>query len=111
MLSFPIIFQLILAILCTPHNDILDFESVDQIQQRGEGKDKKSPLSFSGLLNAIDGVSAQEGRILITTTNHLEKLDSALIRPGRVSLTIWACFQRPNFRSKSCYDSGPFPYC
>ncbi|KAI5780925.1 BCS1 N terminal-domain-containing protein [Geopyxis carbonaria] len=45
-------------------------------------------ISFSGLLNAIDGVSSQEGRILIMTTNHIEKLDPALIRPGRVDLKI-----------------------
>eukprot|EP01043_Picozoa_sp_COSAG02_P047662 COSAG02_NODE_4591_length_5182_cov_5.857761_3_plen_939_part_00 len=40
-------------------------------------------ISFSGLLNAIDGAASQEGRILIMTTNHKERLDPALIRPGR----------------------------
>ncbi|OQV12975.1 putative mitochondrial chaperone BCS1-B [Hypsibius exemplaris] len=41
-------------------------------------------LTFSGLLNALDGVASAEGRILFMTTNHIDKLDSALIRPGRV---------------------------
>lgn len=41
-------------------------------------------LTLSGLLNALDGVFACNGRILIMTTNHPEVLDSALIRPGRV---------------------------
>lgn len=45
-------------------------------------------VTFSGLLNAIDGVAAQEGRILVMTTNHFEKLDPALIRPGRVDMAI-----------------------
>lgn len=45
-------------------------------------------ISFSGLLNAIDGVASQEGRILIMTTNSRERLDSALIRPGRVDIEI-----------------------
>jgi DNA polymerase III delta prime subunit len=45
-------------------------------------------VSFSGLLNAIDGVASHEGRILIMTTNHRERLDSALIRPGRVDVQI-----------------------
>jgi chaperone BCS1 len=45
-------------------------------------------ISLSALLNIIDGVAATEGRILIMTTNHLEKLDPALIRPGRVDMTI-----------------------
>lgn len=45
-------------------------------------------ISLSGLLNVIDGVASTEGRILVMTTNHIEKLDKALIRPGRVDLTV-----------------------
>lgn len=45
-------------------------------------------VSLSGLLNAIDGVSSQEGRILIMTTNSPESLDRALVRPGRVDMHI-----------------------
>ncbi|KAJ6018471.1 hypothetical protein N7522_001935 [Penicillium canescens] len=43
-----------------------------------------SGVSLSALLNCLDGVGAQEGRILIMTTNHPDKLDAALTRPGRV---------------------------
>ena len=49
---------------------------------------RASGLSFSGLLNAIDGVSAQEGRLLVMTTNHIERLDPALIRPGRIDVRL-----------------------
>ncbi|ROW06627.1 hypothetical protein VPNG_06708 [Cytospora leucostoma] len=45
-------------------------------------------LSLSGLLNILDGVASQEGRVLIMTTNHMEKLDKALIRPGRVDMIV-----------------------
>ncbi|KAJ7090791.1 P-loop containing nucleoside triphosphate hydrolase protein [Mycena belliarum] len=48
-------------------------------------------LSLSGLLNALDGVAAAEGRILFATTNHLEKLDPALSRPGRMD--VWVEFK------------------
>lgn len=41
-------------------------------------------LSFSGLLNALDGVTSAEERIIFMTTNHRDRLDLALIRPGRV---------------------------
>ena len=41
-------------------------------------------LTFSGLLNAIDGVTSTEGRIVFMTTNYVDRLDPALIRPGRV---------------------------
>jgi mitochondrial chaperone BCS1 len=37
-------------------------------------------------LNALDGVVASEERIIFMTTNHPEKLDPALIRPGRVDM-------------------------
>ena len=47
-----------------------------------------SRMSLSGLLNILDGVASQEGRVLIMTTNHLEKLDKALIRPGRVDMIV-----------------------
>ena len=43
-------------------------------------------LSLSDLLNGIDGITGQEGRLLFMTTNHPEKLDPALVRPGRVDL-------------------------
>jgi len=45
-------------------------------------------VSFSGLLNALDGVAAQEGRIVVLTTNHRERLDAALIRPGRIDVEV-----------------------
>jgi chaperone BCS1 len=45
-------------------------------------------VSLSALLNVIDGVGSQEGRILIMTTNHITRLDKALIRPGRVDKKI-----------------------
>ncbi|KAK5056783.1 hypothetical protein LTR84_012315 [Exophiala bonariae] len=49
---------------------------------------KPNTITLSGLLNAIDGVASQEGRVLILTTNHPEKLNEALVRPGRVDLQI-----------------------
>lgn len=48
----------------------------------------RTRLTLSGLLNAIDGLGAQEGRIMFATTNHIEALDPALICPGRMDLHI-----------------------
>ena len=45
---------------------------------------RRDTLNLSGLLNVLDGVVDTPGRILIMTTNHPEKLDPALIRPGRI---------------------------
>jgi len=44
----------------------------------------RSDVTFSGLLNVLDGVSSSEERLVFMTTNFLNRLDSALIRPGRV---------------------------
>ncbi|KAI1645727.1 BCS1 N terminal-domain-containing protein [Daldinia loculata] len=57
------------------------------LKKEGES-DSKAGISLSGLLNAIDGVASQEGRVLIMTTNTPEQLDDALIRPGRVDLQV-----------------------
>ena len=43
-------------------------------------------VSLSTLLNVLDGLASPEGRLLIMTTNHIECLDPALIRPGRVDM-------------------------
>ncbi|CRH01102.1 mitochondrial chaperone BCS1, putative [Plasmodium relictum] len=45
-------------------------------------------VSYSGLLNALDGIVATEERIIFMTTNNIEKLPSTLIRPGRVDMKI-----------------------
>ncbi|EUC58891.1 P-loop nucleoside triphosphate hydrolase, putative [Rhizoctonia solani AG-3 Rhs1AP] len=50
-----------------------------------------SGVTLSGLLNTIDGVQAQEGRLLFATTNHPERLDQALSRPGRMDVKIEYC--------------------
>ncbi|CAM9089949.1 unnamed protein product, partial [Ectocarpus fasciculatus] len=75
-----------------PRNSVIVLEDIDAVfverDATGSGGGKKgrkgdSAVSFSGLLNAIDGVASQEGKIFFMTTNHIEKLDAALIRPGR----------------------------
>ena len=45
-------------------------------------------VTFSGLLNALDGVGSAEERLLFLTTNHVERMDAALVRPGRVDMTV-----------------------
>jgi mitochondrial chaperone BCS1 len=58
-----------------------------------------SRISLSGLLNALDGVGAQEGRLLFATTNRYEALDPALRRPGRMDVHV-------EFRLASRYQVG-----
>ena len=44
--------------------------------------------TLSTFLNILDGVSEASGRICIFTTNHIEKIDSAVFRPGRIDIKI-----------------------
>ncbi|KLJ10457.1 hypothetical protein EMPG_14172 [Blastomyces silverae] len=63
--------------------------SVKRAKSRKSSKEQPRPgISLSGLLNTIDGIASSEGRILIMTTNHIKNLDPALLRPGRVDITI-----------------------
>lgn len=84
------------AITRLPQNSILLIEDIEvstAMRQRREqdvasgSEDHQPLLTLSALLNAIDGFLATEGRLLVMTTNYPEKLDAALIRPGRIDLT------------------------
>ncbi|KAL5443803.1 hypothetical protein PMIN07_002975 [Paraphaeosphaeria minitans] len=66
--------------------------SPDRRSERSGGSDRensRSNCTLSGLLNVLDGVGSQEGRIVIMTTNKPELLDSALVRPGRVDMKVF----------------------
>jgi len=44
--------------------------------------------TLSTLLNFIDGINSPEGIIIIMTTNHVKKLDPALLRDGRIDMRV-----------------------
>lgn len=76
-----------------PQQTIVLLEDIDAaFSSREENKDVKGAydglnrVTFSGLLNCLDGVASTEARILFMTTNYLERLDPALVRPGRVDV-------------------------
>jgi chaperone BCS1 len=72
-----------------PTNTIILIEDIDCVfRKRRQTKDNESKVTFSGLLNAIDGVVASEGRLLFMTTNFINQLDAALIRPGRCDVKL-----------------------
>ena len=45
-------------------------------------------LNLSILLNILDGILEQPGRILFMTSNFPDKLDKALVRPGRIDVIV-----------------------
>jgi len=60
----------------------------------GSSMHEADELNLSGLLNVLDGVVDSPGRIVVMTTNHPEKLDPALIRPGRINFAIELGYMR-----------------
>ena len=91
-----------------PENSVILFEDIDcmraghrrtdsnegrQPQPSPEGeKDETSNrfgVSLSGLLNVLDGFHAPENVVFVMTTNHIEALDPALLRPGRIDYKLY----------------------
>jgi chaperone BCS1 len=66
-------------------NSVLLIEDIDCVSK---GREVDGQVSFSTLLNCLDGLSATEGRLLFITTNHPEHLDPALVRPGRIDIEL-----------------------
>ncbi|XP_034100144.1 mitochondrial chaperone BCS1 [Drosophila albomicans] len=62
------------------------FISREATLQQKSAYDGLNRITFSGLLNCLDGVASTEARIVFMTTNYLDRLDPALIRPGRIDL-------------------------
>jgi chaperone BCS1 len=73
------------------HRDTKNTDQKILVQSNSLGRnarDSKLPPNLSDVLNTFDGLLASPGRIMIMTTNHIEKLDPALIRPGRADLKL-----------------------
>ena len=77
------------AISNLPDDSILLLEDIDAlfINRKNSGE-SNSMVSFSCILNILDGMGRKHKMITFMTTNHIEKLDPALIRPGRIDNTI-----------------------
>lgn len=56
--------------------------------KKPETKPVKSPITVGDMLDVLDGLAEAEDRVIIFTTNHPEKIDPALKRPGRIDLIL-----------------------
>lgn len=74
------------AINTVPKNTVLLLEDIDCLL--GERQDKSSQITFSTLLNCLDGLQAKNGLIIFITTNFFMKLDPAFCRPGRIDYIV-----------------------
>jgi mitochondrial chaperone BCS1 len=102
--------SLVSAVNQVPASSVLLFEDIDCMRgsQSRSGADScggqngpappstkennnstQNGVTLSGLLNVLDGFHAPDGVLFIMTTNHIEKLDQALRRPGRIDFTLY----------------------
>ena len=87
-------------------NSVIALEDIDSVFN---GRQPLGVLSFSALLNTLDGAGAVEGSIAILTTNHRERLDPALIRPGRCDREFKLGYLTPATCAKmfNCFFPNP----
>lgn len=74
---------------CTLFNRQKGFkESEDTDKDNNLPRLRPKRTSLSQVLNSIDGIVNPHNTIFVFTTNHIEELDPALIRPGRMDLRL-----------------------
>ena len=100
--------SLMSAVNNVPQNSVLLFEDIDCMRSSqpragvdsGSKKNEcatgpkenapaQSGITLSGLLNVLDGFHAPTGVLFVMTTNHVERLDPALLRPGRIDYRLY----------------------
>jgi chaperone BCS1 len=99
--------SLMAAVNDVPRNSVLLFEDIDcmrgsqsRAKASASGRESGSAvtketastqngITLSGLLNVLDGFHAPTGVLFVMTTNHVEELDQALLRPGRIDYKLY----------------------
>merc|ERR1712207_18911 len=72
-----------------PSRAIVVLEDIDSLFDKDrKTNNANNPLTFTGLLNAVDGIGEHRGTVFVMTTNFIDRLDSALIRAGRVDMRV-----------------------
>jgi chaperone BCS1 len=71
-----------------PQRSVILIEDVDAFFRQRDKADAGVKVSYSGFINALDGVAAHEGSVVFLTTNHPELIDEAAIRSGRVDFRL-----------------------
>lgn len=78
------------AVCSVPRDGILIIEDIDcySITHSREKDNEDDNLDLSTIINSLDGPLTPPGLVFFVTTNHIEKLDSALVRPGRIDVAV-----------------------
>lgn len=72
-------------------NDILFYKKMvldGDLQKKDYQNEFRNELNLSQILNTIDGIMERSEQIFIMSANHPEKLDPAMLRPGRIDCSV-----------------------
>lgn len=81
------------AFSSVPSNSVIIIEDFDSSSATANRKTEQTPdqtpssmggLSMTGILNSLDGIAPLDNCIIFLTTNHIENIDEAIYREGRV---------------------------
>jgi mitochondrial chaperone BCS1 len=64
-------------------------EEPEELRSKTVTKEDRNGVTLSGLLNVLDGFSAPDSVLFVMTSNQIEALDPALLRPGRVDFRMY----------------------
>lgn len=78
-----------------------DFDMSDENAKEEKMKFKQA---FGNMINALDGVLSGEDRIIVMTTNHIEKFSDAFLRPGRIDLAVELHYVTPEVFRQYVFD-------
>ena len=67
---------------------IILIEDIDCLFNKRQATNDNAQITFSNLINIMDGVLTKSGTIIFITTNHPDQLDNALLRPGRIDMIL-----------------------
>jgi chaperone BCS1 len=82
--------SLMSAMQRVPRESVIVFEDIESLFGIHRDKNETFSVTFSGLLNSIDGIcDSTRGLIFMFTTNHLDKVDNALKRCGRIDRSFY----------------------
>ena len=95
---------------CCDTPPIIVIEEIDTIvNSRQNELGEKEKVILSELLNFLDGPSSPDSCVVIATTNHIEKLDPAIIRSGRFDIKIHMGKISRDLAIQMCLDCGCNP--
>lgn len=80
--------------------------NIDKSKEENNAKEDQMAYKqiFGNMINALDGIMSGEDKIIVMTTNHIEKFAPVILRPGRIDLQLYVTYITPEVFRKYVWD-------